>query len=407
VKDGPDSLICSDEEIEQLKELACSTTAGIWRIKRAKVLLGALEGIDPARLMHQVRVPVLSIVKCIREFTKHRMAHFERPDRNPTAREAAVERMLAFLDNPPDSSDLWDTLRLRYIGTDFTARDIHLIRRLIVETHNPSRAGIARLVCRQKLQLVDPLGNCRFPVAYDILRRMEMDNVIRFPNRKAPRSLKLKTPRAAILPDPGVLKVDSHQPMELVFVTVKNREESLLWNAVIHHYHYIDGHRLFGPQLRYLVYCRNSLSTETPPPGSVLLGALSFSSCAWRVSSRDAFIGWNDAQRIANLPLVINNSRFLILPWIRVPNLASRILGTIARQAPRDWEARYGRKPVLMETFVERDRFRGTCYRAANWIDVGDTVGYSLHGHKKRRQQPLRSVFLFPLHRDFRKILCR
>jgi hypothetical protein len=195
--------------------------------------------------------------------------------------------------------------------------------------------------------------------------------------------------------------------MELVLVAVRTQEESILWNAAIHHYHYITGRRLFGQQLRYLVYCRNGLSAETHPLADVLLGALSFSSCAWRVSSRDAFIGWNDVQRIANLPLVINNSRFLILPWIQVPNLASRILGMAARKVPRDWEARYGRKPVLLETFVERDRFRGTCYKAANWIEVGDTVGYSLHGYEKRRQQPIRSVFLFPLHRDFRIILCR
>jgi hypothetical protein len=123
VTDGSDSLTCSEEEIEQLKELARSTTVGIWRIKRAKILLGVLEGIDPARLMYQVRVPVLSIVKCLGEFTKHRMAYFERPGRRPTAREAAVERMLAFHDNPPESSNLWDTLRLRYVGTDFTARE--------------------------------------------------------------------------------------------------------------------------------------------------------------------------------------------------------------------------------------------------------------------------------------------
>jgi len=404
--DGPDSLTCSEEEIEQLKELARSTTVGIWRIKRAKILLGVLEGIAPARLMYQVRVPVLSIAKCIREFTKHRMAYFERPGRHPTAREAAVERMLAFLDNPPESSNLWDTLRLHYIGTDFTARDIHLIRRLIAETPKATCVGIARMVCRE-LQLLDPVGNCRFSIAQDILRRMEMDNIISFPNRKAPGSWKLKTPPASALPDPGVLNVGSHHPPELALVAVRTQEESILWNAAIHHYHYIAGHRLFGQQLRYLVYCRKCLSADLRPLADVLLGALSFSSCAWRVSSRDAFIGWNDVQRIANLPLVINNSRFLILPWVHVPNLASRILGMAARQAPRDWEARYGRKPVLLETFVERDRFRGTCYKAANWIEVGDTVGYSLYGHKKRRQQPLRSVFLFPLHRDFRKILCR
>ena len=137
------------------------------------------------------------------------------------------------------------------------------------------------------------------------------------------------------------------------------------------------------------------------------LGALGFSAAAWRVSCRDDYIGWTDMQRIANLALVLNNSRFLILPWIQIPNLASRILGAVVRQAPRDWEARYGRRPVLLETFVERDRFRGTCYKAANWIEVGNTAGYSLYGYEKRRAQPSRSVFLLPLNKRFRDILCQ
>jgi hypothetical protein len=137
------------------------------------------------------------------------------------------------------------------------------------------------------------------------------------------------------------------------------------------------------------------------------VAGLSFSSSAWRVACRDDYIGWNDAQRTANLPLVVNNSRFLILPWVHVPNLASRILGAAARQVPGDWESRYGYRPVLLETFVERDRFHATCYRAANWIQVGNTVGYSLHGQKERNSQPARSVFLMPLHKRFRDVLCQ
>lgn len=176
---------------------------------------------------------------------------------------------------------------------------------------------------------------------------------------------------------------------------------------MIHHYHYIGTYHLFGPQLRYLVTCQNGRSSGADSPAGKLVGALSFSSAAWRVSCRDDYIGWTDTQRIANLPLVLNNSRFLILPWIRVPNLASRILGAAVRLAARDWEARYGRKPVLLETFVEQDRFRGTSYKAANWIEVGNTAGYSLYGPETRRAQPSRSVFLLPLDKRFREILCQ
>jgi hypothetical protein len=198
-----------------------------------------------------------------------------------------------------------------------------------------------------------------------------------------------------------------HEPISPAFVLVRKPEESLLWNAMIHHYHYIGTYHLFGPQLRYLVYCQNGPSSAVHSLAGKPLAALSFSSAAWRVFCRDDYIGWTDRQRMANLALVLNNSRFLILPWVQIPNLASRILGAIVRQAPRDWEARYCRRPVLLETFVEQDRFRGTCYKAANWIEVGKTAGYSLYGYEKRRAQPSRSVFLLPLDKRFRDILCQ
>jgi hypothetical protein len=189
-------------------------------------------------------------------------------------------------------------------------------------------------------------------------------------------------------------------------VLVQKPEEIALWNAMIHHYHYIPICRLFGQQLRYLIFTENNESCGHSDLG-IPLSALSFSSSAWRVSCRDNYIGWNDAQRVMNLPLVINNSRFLILPWIKIPNLASSILGAIGRRVGNDWETRYHRRPVLMETFVERDRFLGTCYKATNWVEVGTTVGYSLHGSEIRRRQATKSVFLRPLQKNFRHILCR
>ena len=125
------------------------------------------------------------------------------------------------------------------------------------------------------------------------------------------------------------------------------------------------------------------------------------------VGCRDEYMGWNAAQRTANLSLVVNNSRLLILPWVHAPDPASRILGTAARLVPKDWEFRYGCRPLLFETFVDKDRFHGTCCKAANWIEVGNTVGYSLHGKEARRNQPHRGVFLLPLHRRFRTVLCQ
>ncbi|MHC1728263.1 MAG: Druantia anti-phage system protein DruA [Syntrophobacteraceae bacterium] len=403
--DEPVPLTCSDEEIDRLKEIAGSTTAGILRIKRAKALLGILNSISPARLMYQVRVPVKSIVKCIEDFKNRGMAYFDEPGRNPTERESRVERMLAFLDDaPPFHKKAWDDLSLHYIGMDFSARQIFMIREIIVKDRIVSPTRIAHLVC-DRFGLQGHTGKPPYSKVVDILRRMAMDNIIFLPDVRDSRRPP-KVPPKIIVPPEEIRTFVSREPMSLTIQVVEGTEDSLLWNSMIHHYHYIPGHRLFGPQLRYIVYCRNDRSAAGHPLAGQPLAALGFSSCAWRVACRDAYIGWNGDQRLANLRMVINNSRFLILPWIRVPNLASRVLGAVARQVPGDWDARYAIKPVLLETFVERERFSGTCYKAANWVEVGRTVGYSLHGREVRRGQPPRSVFLLPLHRRFRDILC-
>jgi hypothetical protein len=397
---------CSSEEIGQLQKLASSTTAGIWRIKRAKALLGALQGISPERLMYQVRVPVISIVKCINDFSRLGMAYFDTPARIPTQREAAVERMLALLDNPSSApSDTSCHLSLRYIGTQFTANQIRLIREMIRNDPNASRNSIARQMCLT-FNLYGPNGKPRNASAVDMIKRMIMDNLISIPVRVSRKYIASTPPLKIVLPLLPIKKETSPKSLSLSFVLVQKPEEKALWNAMIYHFHYIPIYKLFGPRLRYLVFAGNHESSGGTGLVSPL-AALSFSSSAWRVSCRDDYIGWNDAQRVMNLPLVINNSRFLILPWVKVPNLASAILGTIGRRVGQDWETRYNRRPVLLESFVERNRFRGTCYKAANWLEAGTTVGYSLHGTEKKRQQTTKAVFLRPLQKNFRDILCQ
>ena len=242
---------------------------------------------------------------------------------------------------------------------------------------------------------------------------------------------------------PETIELAPRDTEELRFVVVRSQQDIRLWNAMIREHHYIKSSRLFGPQVRYLVYGSKKSDPQPVPenaaawkaeassdrdnaasgavplfrgirafpdsdksPNGILLAVLGFASSAWRLSSRDRFIGWNDEQRIANLRYVVSNARFLILPWIRCPNLASRILGGIVRRLPQDWEERYHYRPVLLETFVQLDRFTGTCYKAANWIRLGTTDGYSLYGIKQRKQMPTRAVFVYPLIRKFREILC-
>lgn len=404
--DEPVPLTCSDEDKERLKALARSTTAGIWRIKRAKALLGIMESIRPARLMYQVRVPVKSIVKCIEQFKQHGMAYFDEPERAPTEREERVEKMLEFFEKaPPFSCKSWDDLKLPYIGCDFSARQIFMIRQLIAEKQLSSRSRVALAVC-EMLGLQGLNGKPPQSKVVDILVRMDMDNIIFLPRRKLVSSWSEKSPPEMVLPPVDNRAFETRESLPLTFRIVENGREFLIWKSMIHHYHYLHSHRLFGPQLRYIVYCGNGESAVAHPLEGQPLAALGFSSSAWRVTCRDNFIGWDNDHRIANLHLVIDNSRFLILPWVRMPNLASRILGAIARRVVGDWNTHYGRKPVLLETFVDQTRFSGTCYRAANWVEVGSTVGYSLHGQQKKKAQPRRSVFLLPLHKHFRSILC-
>lgn len=136
------------------------------------------------------------------------------------------------------------------------------------------------------------------------------------------------------------------------------------------------------------------------------MALLSFGASAWKTQPRDEFIGWTSETRCRNLHLIVNNARFLILPWIQCRNLASRVLALIAQRLPEDWQARYAYRPVMLETFVEKPRFAGTCYKAANWRYLGDTQGRGKLDTLHRKSQPIKSIWIYPLAKDFRRQLC-
>ncbi len=172
------------------------------------------------------------------------------------------------------------------------------------------------------------------------------------------------------------------------------RRRSALWNEYIDRYHYLGYTPLVGAQLRYWVYAEDRL-----------LALFGYGASAWRLAPRDRWIGWNDAQRQAGLPHVVGQVRFLILPWIRCPHLASKLLSLSAARLPADWEQRYGIRPWLLESFVDRSRFEGTCYRAANWIDVGQTQGRGKKDRRGRPGLPRKQIYLYPLCRNCRRRL--
>jgi hypothetical protein len=151
-----------------------------------------------------------------------------------------------------------------------------------------------------------------------------------------------------------------------------------------------------GAQRRYLIHSRDGW-----------LGAVGFSAAAWKVAPRDLYIGWSAAARQVKLHYVVCNSRFLILPWVRSPNLASKVLSLCAQRIAQDWQQAYGFKPLLLETYVDRQRFRGSCYRAANWIHVGQTQGRGKLDRQHQYAVPVKDVYLYPLQHNFRELLCQ
>jgi hypothetical protein len=288
-----------------------------------------------------------------------------------------------------------DTLKtLRYSGRTFSGEEISWIRSLLVREPRANRVRLSQLVC-ERLGWLRPDGRSKEMSCRVAMLRMERDGLISLPppirgngnGRTRPRLTTASDPR-----DPVTLPAGSLG--KLAFQPVATPQDSSLWNELIERYHYIGYKPLSGDQIRYLVFA-----------GSNLLAALGFGSAAWKIAPRDHFIGWSHEERSRNLHLVVNNARFLIFPWVTSRNLASRILASVARQVPLDWQARYGYRPVLLETFIDRDRFRGTCYRAANWIFAGRTQGRGKLDRQHRRSLPVKDILLYPLHKNFRRKL--
>jgi hypothetical protein len=284
---------------------------------------------------------------------------------------------------------------LRYCGRDFSEADLEALRRIATEDPDRTRTRISRLVC-EELSWRKPNGTLKDMSCRVALLRMQEDGLVTLPpprhgNRNG-RAYRRRTAAA----QPGFPVTAAAGELEdLDLHLVDGRESSYLWNEYVDRYHYLRYTPLAGAQLRYFATARGQV-----------LALLSFSASAWKTEPRDRFVGWTREQRERNLQLVVNNSRFLILPWVRSRHLASRLLGMAARRVGRDWEERYAYKPVLLETFVEIAKFAGTSYKAANWICVGNTKGRGKLDVKNEWAKPVKSIWLLPLTKHFRRVLC-
>lgn len=279
---------------------------------------------------------------------------------------------------------------MRYCGREFTGEEIDLIDRLIATGIN--RQQLSRLFCEEVgwRKADGGLKEMSCKVAF---LRMHRDGRIVLPaptkpannDRKKPKGTLLGLSQPEVVLKAGAATLDLH---------LADRRTSGLWNEYVDRYHYLGYTPLPGAQLRYFV-----------TNGEQILALLGFGAPAWKCAPRDTCIGWDATTRKKNLSLVVNNARFLILPWVRSPNLASRILSLVAKRIAADWYARYGYKPVLLETFVEKERFTGACYKASNWLCVGETKGRGKLDVHHEQKVPVKSVWLYPLDKDFRRWL--
>jgi len=286
----------------------------------------------------------------------------------------------------------------RYCGREFSAQDVQLIRELIECSPKSTRTELSRQVC-QMLHWHKANGQPKEMSCRVAMLRMAADGLISLPalSARAANFGSCRAPTAGPNTDPQqelTCRVDQLPALQFLPVTSENREHSRLWNEYIQRYHYLGYTKLSGAQMRYFVAI-----------DSQFLALLSFGASAWHLAPRDQFIGWSPAQRDQRRHLVINNARFLILPWVRSKGLASKILGHIARRLPEDWQQRYGYRPVLMETFVQTPRYRGTCYQAANWVRVGQTTGRGKLDVTHQHALPVKDIWLYPLDRSFRQLL--
>ena len=284
-----------------------------------------------------------------------------------------------------------------YCGRSISPDDFALIRTLISQDPSLTRAALSRKLC-VLWQWLKPNGELKDMTCRVALARMQADGLIVLPPSRLPEGCRGRPnfPSTGASDPQTPITQPVHELGPLSLRLVQGTAQSRLWNEYIARYHYLGYTPMAGAQLRYNVFA-----------GTQLVACISFGASAWKLKDRENFIGWREEQRARNLQLVVNNARFLVLPWVQSKGLASKILSRVARQLPQDWMQRYGYSPVLLETFVEFERHKGTCYKAANWINVGRTSGRGKKSTSNKALIPLKNIWLYPLRKNFANFLCR
>ena len=283
-------------------------------------------------------------------------------------------------------------------GRAVSELDLELIRQWVGQNPGWSRWRLSRELAARWAWRNDA-GQLKDMAARTLLVKLEQRGLIELPVRRQTPTNRMRCPHpipAGWDEEPRPLDCPLAQLGSLSLREVSSQASERAWvRAALGRFHYLSFGGAVGENLQYV-----ARDHQGRP-----LACLVFGAAAWKCQDRDQFIGWSAEQRKRNLGLIANNTRFLILPWIKVPHLASWILGWVSRRLCADWQAKYGHPVVLLETFVERERFAGTAYRAANWLAAGATAGRTRQDRHTCIQAPVKDIYLYPLGRNFRERL--
>lgn len=274
------------------------------------------------------------------------------------------------------------------VGRVFSAEEIAYAQKIVRQFPTLSQQELAETLC-EHWNWFTASGSCKTKACLDLLRELESKQLLCLPTRS--RIVK-RAPSTPIITDetrPQLVVESDLKQYPVTLVLAEDKKQKNLFNEYIARYHYLGYHKPIGNRLRYFIMTNDRV-----------LGCLLVAGAAKSIAVRDKWIGWNKEKRLNNLPWICNNTRFLILPWVNIPHLASHVLGQLARQIRKDCRVHWNYEPLLLETFVDPNHYRGTCYKAANWVYLGETTGYGHFRAGKTYQTTPKMVFIYPLAKD-------
>ena len=288
-----------------------------------------------------------------------------------------------------------EELIFRQSGREFDHKDVQLIQQTFRIFPTLSQSELLETVC-ENLNWLTASGFPKRRACKELIAQMEEQGLIQLPQKRSQGAVKRSSPTNTSLTDaPDILEATLKAISPVSVEPVANDKERHLWNEYIERYHPLGYKHPFGYAIRYFVRANDQY-----------LGCIMLSGASRALAPRDRWIGWKPEQRKANLSWIVNNSRYLIFPWVKVAHLASHVLGQLARRMAKDWNERWGFSPLLLETFVDPAYFSGICYQAAGWELLGETTGRGLAQPGKTYTSSPKLIYIKPLSKQCQSLLC-